>query len=60
MTFSLVTSGYCHDVTARRGSLGYATEEVQQAWDECKEIFDVSMAAIKLGVPYSRSANFDL
>ena len=49
--FPLVASGYCHDVT-RTWSLGYATDEVQQAWDECKEIFDKSMAAIKLGVPY--------
>lgn len=49
--FPLVASGYCHDVT-RTWSLGYATDEVQQAWDECKEIFDKTMAAIKLGVPY--------
>ena len=49
--FPLVASGYCHDVT-RTWSLGYATDEVQQAWDECKEIFDASMAAIKLGAPY--------
>jgi Xaa-Pro aminopeptidase len=49
--FPLVASGYCHDVT-RTWSLGYATDEVQGTWDECKEIFDQSMAAIKLGVPY--------
>lgn len=49
--FPLVASGYCHDVT-RTWSLGYATDEVQKAWDECKEIFDQSMAAIKLGVQY--------
>src|SRR4051812_9685974 len=49
--FPLVESGYCHDMT-RTWSLGYATDEVQKAWDECKEIFDKSMAAIKLGVPY--------
>ena len=49
--FPLVASGYCHDVT-RTWSLGYATDEVQKAWDECKEIFDISMAAIKLGVQY--------
>lgn len=49
--FPLVASGYCHDVT-RTWSLGYATDEVQKAWDECKEIFDLSMSAIKLGVSY--------
>jgi Xaa-Pro aminopeptidase len=49
--FPLVDSGYCHDVT-RTWSLGYATDEVQQAWDECKEIFDRAMAAIQLGVNY--------
>jgi Xaa-Pro aminopeptidase len=49
--FPVVESGYYHDVT-RTWSLGYATDEVQQAWDECKEIFDRSMAALKLGVPY--------
>jgi Xaa-Pro aminopeptidase len=49
--FPLVESGYCHDVT-RTWSLGYATAEVQKAWDECKEIFDKAMAALKVGVPY--------
>ncbi len=49
--FPLVASGYCHDVT-RTWSLGYATDEVQQAWDECKEVFDLAMDAIKLGVSY--------
>ena len=49
--FPLVASGYCHDIT-RTWSLGYATDEVQKAWDECKEIFDKSLAALKLGVPY--------
>lgn len=49
--FPLVPSGYCHDVT-RTWSLGYATDEVQQAWDECKEIFDMAMGALKLGIPY--------
>jgi Xaa-Pro aminopeptidase len=49
--FPLVARGYCHDVT-RTWSLGYATDEVQKAWDECKEIFDTAMAAITLGVSY--------
>jgi Xaa-Pro aminopeptidase len=49
--FPVVASGYYHDVT-RTWSLGYATDEVQKAWDECKEVFDKSMAAIQLGVPY--------
>lgn len=48
--FPIVASGYFHDVT-RTWSLGYATDEVQKAWDEVKEIFDLSLAALKLGVP---------
>lgn len=48
--FPTVASGYYHDVT-RTWSLGYATDEVQKAWDEVKEVFDKAMAAIKLGVP---------
>jgi Xaa-Pro aminopeptidase len=49
--FPVVASGYYHDVT-RTWSLGYVTDEVQQTWNECKEIFDRSMAALKLGIPY--------
>lgn len=45
-------SGYYHDLT-RTWSLGYATDAVQAAWDQCKEIFDLSIAALKLGVPCS-------
>ena len=41
-------NGYFHDLT-RTWSLGYATDEVQEAWDQCKEIFDRSMAALKVG-----------
>ncbi len=46
--FPLVESGYCHDIT-RTWSLGYATDEVQQAWDECKEIFDQVMGSLQVG-----------
>ena len=49
--FPTVESGYYHDVT-RTWSLGYATDEVQQAYDECKEIFEKVMSTIKLGVSY--------
>lgn len=49
--FPRVPSGYYHDMT-RTWSLGYATDEVQQAWDECKEIFDRSMAALAVGASY--------
>jgi Xaa-Pro aminopeptidase len=48
--FPTVESGYYHDVT-RTWSLGYATDEVQQAWDECKAIFDKTMGALRLGLP---------
>ncbi len=48
--FPLVSSGYFHDVT-RTWSLGYATDEVQLAWDQCKEIFDQAMGGLKLGTP---------
>ena len=43
-------SGYFHDLT-RTWSLGYATDEVQDAWDQVKDIFDLTMAALKLGMP---------
>lgn len=47
--FPLVASGYFHDLT-RTWSLGYATDEVLQAWEQTKEIFDRVMAAVALGV----------
>jgi Xaa-Pro aminopeptidase len=43
-------TGYFHDLT-RTWSLGYATGEVQEAWNQTKEIFDLSIAALKLGAP---------
>ena len=49
--FPTVETGYYHDVT-RTWSLGYATDEVQQAWDECKEVFDQMMGKLALGVAY--------
>lgn len=48
--FPTVPSGYFHDMT-RTWSLGYATDKVQQAWDETKVIFDRLMAGIAVGRP---------
>lgn len=48
--FPLVASGYFHDMT-RTWSLGYATDEVQKAWDETKVIFDRIMGALEVGMP---------
>jgi len=45
-----VASGYFHDMT-RTWCIGYAPDEVQEAWNQCKEIFDRAMAALKVGVP---------
>ena len=48
--FPLVPSGYFHDLT-RTWSLGYATDEVLEAWEQTKTIFDRVMAAVALGMP---------
>ena len=48
--FPKLPSGYFHDLT-RTWSLGYATDEVQAAWDQCKEIFDRVMGSLKVGTP---------
>jgi Xaa-Pro aminopeptidase len=48
--FPQVESGYFHDIT-RTWSLGYATDEVQEAWDQCKEIFDQVMQTLAVGKP---------
>lgn len=48
--YPTVDSGYFHDMT-RTWSLGYATDEISQAWDECKAIFDQVMERMKLGTP---------
>lgn len=42
--------GYFHDLT-RTWCLGYAPDEVQEAWDQCKEIFDRMMGSLAVGVP---------
>lgn len=48
--FPKLPSGYFSDLT-RTWSLGYATDEVQAAWDECKEIFDSVMSVLAVGMP---------
>lgn len=48
--FPMTDNGYFHDVT-RTWCLGYAPPEVQQIWDECKEIFDQVLAEMKVGTP---------
>ena len=48
--FPKLPSGYFSDIT-RTWSLGYATDEVQVAYDECKEIFELVMAELAVGVP---------
>ena len=42
--------GYFHDMT-RTWSLGYASDEVQTAYDQTREIFDRVMAELALGRP---------
>ena len=46
--FPQMPSGYFHDLT-RTWSLGYATDEVQAAWEQCKEIFDRVMGDLAVG-----------
>lgn len=48
--FPKLPSGYFSDIT-RTWSLGYATDEVQAAWAECKEIFDLVLAELAVGKP---------
>jgi Xaa-Pro aminopeptidase len=48
--FPTTEEGYFHDLT-RTWSLGYATDEVQEAYDQTKEIFDRVMAELALGRP---------
>lgn len=48
--FPQIESGYFHDIT-RTWSLGYATDEVQEAWDQCKEVFDRVLADLAVGQP---------
>ena len=46
----VMPSGYFHDLT-RTWSLGYATDAVQEAWDQSKVIFDRVMGSLALGTP---------
>lgn len=48
--FPTTEEGYFHDMT-RTWSLGYATDEVQEAYDQTKEIFDRVMAELAVGRP---------
>lgn len=48
--FPMNQSGYVHDLT-RTWSLGYATDEVLQAYEQTKEIFDRVMASLKVWMP---------
>ena len=48
--FPTTEEGYFHDMT-RTWCLGYATDEVQQAYEQTKEIFDRVMADLELGRP---------
>jgi len=46
--FPMTGKGYFHDVT-RTWCLGYAPPEVQEVWDQCKEIFDQLMSELQVG-----------
>jgi len=48
--YPTVESGYYHDMT-RTWSLGYATDEVVEAWEQTKEIFDRVMGELAVGRP---------
>ncbi len=48
--YPTVESGYYHDMT-RTWSLGYATDEVIEAWEQTKEIFDRVMGSLAVGQP---------
>ena len=48
--FPRIESGYFHDMT-RTWCLGYATDEVLAIYAQVKEIFDHTMAAVKVGLP---------
>lgn len=46
--FPRLRGGYFHDLT-RTWCLGYAPDPVQEAWDQCKEIFDRVMGSLAVG-----------
>lgn len=48
--FPKTASGYYHDMT-RTWCLGYAPDEVAEAYAQCKEIFDRAVAALAVGRP---------
>ncbi len=48
--FPTVPSGYFHDMT-RTWSLGYATDQVLEAWEQVKTIFDRAIAELAVGKP---------
>lgn len=48
--FPMTSKGYFHDIT-RTWCLGYAPPQVQEAWDQCKEIFDQVMGSLAVGQP---------
>lgn len=48
--FPQVESDYFHDLT-RTWSPGYATDDVLEAWEQTKELFDLVMAAAAPGTP---------
>lgn len=48
--FPQMSGGYYHDMT-RTWCLGYAPDEVTEAWEQTKEIFDRVMANFTIGTP---------
>lgn len=48
--FPTTEEGYFHDMT-RTWCLGFATDEVQEAYDQTKEIFDRVLAQMEIGRP---------
>jgi len=48
--FPRISSGYYHDMT-RTWCFGYATDEVYAIYEQVKEIFDQTMAAVRVGLP---------
>jgi Xaa-Pro aminopeptidase len=48
--FPYIESGYVHDIT-RTWSLGYATDEVLEAWEQTKTIFDRVLRELAVGKP---------
>lgn len=51
-----IGGGYFHDCT-RTWSIGYATPEVQQAYDQVMDAFDISVEVFRPGVPAKNLQN---